>query len=154
MGENIVVAPSGMETIGLSTINVISNEAPETRRDLQIIRNEKSSTSSATADEPAKPNNRPTIPVAAHHPASAADDTYHNNDSVLTTGSIDIQELSERPVASSSHPISIETDYKPVVHLSLLVNMELAAVRDGRCALHCRHFPRDVTANVCVCACA
>ncbi|ELR05825.1 hypothetical protein VC83_04398 [Pseudogymnoascus destructans] len=106
MSDNIVVAPSGMETIGLSTVNVISNEASETRRDLQIIRNEKSSTSSATTDERAKSNNRLTIPVPAPHPASTANDTYHNNDPVLTTGSIDIQELSERPVALSSHPIS------------------------------------------------
>jgi len=106
MSDDIVVAPSGMEPIGLSTINITSNEVSETRRDLQIIRNEKCSTSSATGEERAESSSRSTIPAPAHHPASTVDDTNYNNDSVLTTGSIDIQELSERLIASSSHPIS------------------------------------------------
>jgi len=95
-----------MATIGLSTINVTSNEASETRRDLQAIRNEKSRTSSATDEERPESSRGPTILIPAHYPASTADDTYHNHDAVPTTGSIDIQELSERPIALSSHPIS------------------------------------------------
>ncbi|TAQ83486.1 hypothetical protein B7494_g8193 [Chlorociboria aeruginascens] len=103
MSNDIVVASSGMETIGLSAINVISNEVSETRRDLQTVRNEKSSTSSATNEER---NSRPSMPAPIHHPANTADDIYHNNNCVPTTGSIHIQELSERPIAPSSHLIS------------------------------------------------
>ena len=96
----------GMGTIDLDTINVISNEVSEARRDRQIIRNEESSTSSVTAKERAKSSSRLTIPVITHHPTSTTDDIYHNNDSVVITGSINIQEPLERPIASSSHPIS------------------------------------------------
>jgi len=92
-----------METIGLSTVNVTSNEDFETRRDLQTIRNEKSSASSATDEER---NSRPNMPAPNHHPAHAAEDTHHNNDSMLIAGSIHMQELSERPIAVSPDLIS------------------------------------------------
>lgn len=99
-----------MKDIDLSNVHVISNEVSETRRDLQTVRNEDSDTSGAPAKERANASiNRPTIPAPAHHPTSSADDICHHNDSVLIMGTVNTQEQGERPIASSSHPISKRT---------------------------------------------
>lgn len=68
-----------------------------------IIHNEEGSTISATTNKCDMSNNKPVIAAPAHRPASTANDTNHNNDSVLTIGSIGVRELSVRPVASSSY---------------------------------------------------
>ena len=93
-----------MENISLSTINITASEDSEPGQALHTIRNQKRSTNGSSA----KSNRRSTSPASTYHGPNAADSTHDHNGSVLTrtSRSVDIQEPSERPTASSSCPIS------------------------------------------------
>ena len=93
-----------MDNISLSIININANEDSETGGASQTVRNQDRSTNGSSA----KSDRGSTSPPYTRHQPSAADGTDHHNGSVLTRTlrSIDIQEPTDQPAASSSDSIS------------------------------------------------
>lgn len=95
-----------MDNIALSAINLSSDEVSETRRRLQSTRDEESSRGRPAVEEQAKPSSRPNTLALVHHQAATSDNANHNDNSMLVTRSINVQELLEGSIISSPHSIS------------------------------------------------